>query len=188
MGKGRDAQGARFGANGGHARGSQTGGAGIAAAGKCEDEPVATTAVTAGMKQLRKGQGKMRRRGEGPCGCLDFTGVWSFDFAGQPVVQTGTVTISERDGIIIVTRNFIYEGANETFFYRDVIDTENKATIHTAKDVKSKTKWDHDILRVTTTQPGSVTTESYSLAADGTMMVSVVRPDHKPIALFLERK
>ncbi len=81
------------------------------------------------------------------------------DFAGQPVVQTGTVTINEREGIIIVTRSFMYEGANETFFYRDVIDTENKATIHTAKDVKSKTKWDHDILRVTTTQPGSVTTE-----------------------------
>ena len=121
-------------------------------------------------------------------------GTWTLvparsDFAGQPVVQTGTVTINEREGIIIiVTRSFMYEGANETYFYRDVIDTENKATIHTAKDVKSKTKWDHDILRVTTTQPGSVTTESYSLAADGTLMVSVVRPEHKPIALFFERK
>ena len=78
---------AGVGANGGHAGGSQTGGAGIAAAGKREDEPVATTAVTAGMKQLRKGQGKMSRRGEGPCGCLDFTGVGSFNFAGQPVVE-----------------------------------------------------------------------------------------------------
>jgi len=112
-------------------------------------------------------------------------GTWTLipaksDFAGQPVVQTGTVTISERDGIIIVTRNFIYEGANETFFYRDVIDTENKATIHTAKDVKSKTKWDHDVLKVTTTQSGAVTLESYSLSTDGTMMVSVVRPASKP--------
>ena len=98
------------------------------------------------------------------------------------------MTINEREGIIIVTRSFMYEGANETFFYRDVIDSENKATIHTAKDVKSKTKWDHDILRVTTTQPGSVTTESYSLGADGAMMVSVVRPEHRPIALFFERK
>ena len=120
-------------------------------------------------------------------------GTWTLvparsDFAGQPVVQTGTVTISEREGIIIVTRSFMYEGANETFFYRDVIDTENKATIHTAKDVKSKTKWDHDILRVTTTQSGSITTESYSLGADGVMMVSVVKPEHKPIALFFERK
>jgi hypothetical protein len=120
-------------------------------------------------------------------------GTWTLvparsDFGGQPVVQTGTVTINEREGIIIVSRSFMYEGANETFFYKDVIDTENKATIHTAKDVKSKTKWDRDILRVTTTQPGSVTTESYSLGADGIMMVSVLRPDHKPIALFFERK
>jgi len=120
-------------------------------------------------------------------------GTWTLvparsDFAGQPVVQTGTVTIEEREGIIIVSRSFMYEGANETFFYRDVIDTENKATIHTGKDLKSKTKWDHDVLRVTTTQPGSITSESYSLGADGTMMVSVVRPQHRLIALFFERK
>ena len=120
-------------------------------------------------------------------------GTWTLiparsDFAGQPVVQTGTVTINDREGIIIVTRSFVYEGANETFFYRDVTDTENKATIHSGKDLKSKTRWDHDVLKVTTTQPGSVTTESYSLGADGTMMVSVVRPEHKPIALFFERK
>jgi hypothetical protein len=120
-------------------------------------------------------------------------GTWTLvptrsDFAGQPVVQTGTVTIADREGIIIVSRSFVYEGANETFFYKDVTDTENKATIHTGKDLKSKTRWDHDVLRVTTTQPGSVTTESYSLAADGTMMVSVIRPEHKPIALFFERK
>ena len=62
-------------------------------------------------------------------------GTWTLvaaksDFAGQRVVQTGTVTINDREGIIIVTRSFVYEGANETFFYRDVTDTENKATIH----------------------------------------------------------
>jgi hypothetical protein len=120
-------------------------------------------------------------------------GTWTMvpaksDFASQPVVQTGTVTINDREGIIIVTRSFVYEGANETFFYRDVTDTENKATIHSGKDLKSKTKWDHDVLKVTTTQPGSVTTESYSLGAEGTMIVSVVRPEHRPIALFFERK
>ena len=120
-------------------------------------------------------------------------GTWTLvpaksDFAGQPVVQTGTVTIADREGIIIVSRSFVYEGANETFFYKDVTDTENKATIHAGKDLKSKTKWDHDVLRVTTTQPGSITIESYTLAADGTMMVSVVRPERKAIALFFERK
>jgi hypothetical protein len=75
---------------------------------------------------------------------------------------------------------FVYEGATETFFYSDVTDSEQNATIHTGKDLKSKTRW-HNILRVTTTQPGATTLEGYALAADGTMMVSVERPEHKPI-------
>ena len=120
-------------------------------------------------------------------------GTWTLvpaksDFAGQPVVQTGTVTIADRDGIIIVSRSFVYEGATETFFYRDVTDSEHNATIHTGKNLKSKTRWDHDVLKVTTTQSGAVTLESYTLAADGTMMVSVVRPEHKPITLVFQHK
>jgi hypothetical protein len=120
-------------------------------------------------------------------------GTWTLvpaksEFAGQPVVQTGTVTIKDREGIIIVSRSFVYEGATETFFYRDVTDSEHNATIRTGKDLKSKTKWDGDVLKVTTTQSGAVTLESYTLAADGTMMVSVVRPQRKPITLVFQRK
>ena len=120
-------------------------------------------------------------------------GTWTLvpaksDFAGQPVVQTGTVTIADREGIIIVSRSFKYEGATETFFYRDITDSEHNATIHTGKNLKSKTKWDHDVLKVTTTQSGVVTLESYALGADGTMTVSVERPDRKPITLIFEHK
>jgi len=120
-------------------------------------------------------------------------GTWTLvpsrsDFAGQPVVQTGTVTIADRDGILIVSRSFRYEGAIDTYFYRDITDAENNATIHTAKDLKSKTRWDHEVLKVTPTQAGAVTPESYTLAADGTMMVSVVRPEHKPITLVFQRE
>jgi hypothetical protein len=119
-------------------------------------------------------------------------GTWTLvpaksDFAGQPVVQTGTVTIADRQGIIIVSRSFVYQGATETFFYRDITDAENNATIHTGKDLKSKTRWDHDVLKVTTTQSGVATLESYTLAVDGTMMVNVVRPEHKPITLVFQR-
>ena len=120
-------------------------------------------------------------------------GTWTLipaesDFAGQPVVQTGTVTIKEREGIIIVSRSFVYEGAAETFFYSDITDSENNATIHTGKDLKSKTKWDHDVLKVTTTQSGAITLESYTLAADGTMLVSVERPEHKLITLVFQHR
>ena len=109
-------------------------------------------------------------------------------FAGQPVVQTGTVTISDRQGIIIVARSFVYTGAAETFFYKDITDAEDNATIHSGKDVKSKTRWDHDALKVTTTNAGAVTVETYTLAADGSMLVRVARPDHSSITLLFERK
>jgi len=120
-------------------------------------------------------------------------GTWTLvptksDFAGQPVIQTGTVTINERQGNITVSRSFAYEGATDTFFYRDLTDSENNATIHTGKDLKTKTRWDHDVLKVTTTQSGAITVESYTLAADGTMMVSVGKPEHKPITLVFQRK
>ena len=121
------------------------------------------------------------------------TGTWTLvpaksDFAGQSVVQTGTVTISDREGIIIVQRSFVYAGATETFFYKDITDAENNATIHSGKDVKSKTRWDHDVLKVTTTQSGEVTTESYSLAGDGTMLDTVVKPGQSPITLVFQRQ
>ncbi len=120
-------------------------------------------------------------------------GTWTLvptksDFAGQPVVQTGTVTINERQGIITVSRNFVYAGATETFFYRDMSDAENNATIHTGKDLKSKSRWDHDVLKVTTTQSGAITLESYSLAPDGSMLVSVVKPERKPITLVFRHE
>jgi uncharacterized protein YdeI (BOF family) len=120
-------------------------------------------------------------------------GTWTMvpaksDFAGQSVVQSGTVTITARDGIIAVQRNFVYEGAAETFFYRDITDAENNATIHSGKDLKSKTRWDRDVLKVTTTNYGAITVESYTLARDGAMTVNVVRPDRQPITLVFQRQ
>jgi hypothetical protein len=120
-------------------------------------------------------------------------GIWTLapansDFAGQSVVQTGTVTISERQGIIIVARSFRYEGATETFFYKDITDAEDNATIKTGKDLKSKSHWDHDVLKVTTTISGAVTLESYALGPDGALTVTVVRPQQKPITLAFQRQ
>jgi len=99
------------------------------------------------------------------------------------------VTINERQGITVVSRSFVYEGATETFFYRDSTgNSRNSTTVHTGKNLKTKTKWDDGVLKVTTTDSGVVTLESYSLAADGTMSVSVVRPEQKLITLVFHRK
>jgi hypothetical protein len=123
----------------------------------------------------------------------ELNGTWTMlpaksDFAGQPVVQTGTVTIHDSDGDIVVSRSFKYEGATESFFYRDSMDGEHGDTFHSGKDLKSRTTWEHNVLTVKTTQSGAVTVESYSLAADGTMIDSVTRPGHKPIVLVFQRQ
>lgn len=122
-------------------------------------------------------------------------GTWTLepaksDFAGQPAMQSGTITIKtgDHDDVIIIERSFAYDGATQTVFYTDSIGTENNSTIHNGKDLKTKTKWDHDVPKVTTTTPGGITLESYSLAADGSMIVNVVKPESKPITLVLERK
>lgn len=120
-------------------------------------------------------------------------GAWTLlpaksDFAGQPVVETGSVTINDHEGVTVVSRSFVYQGATETFFYNDSTGSEFGGTVHMGKDMKTKTRWDHDVLKVTTTREGAVTLESYSLAPDGSMTVSVERPDHKTFALVFERK
>jgi hypothetical protein len=69
-----------------------------------------------------------------------------------------------------------------------MIDSENNATIHDGKELKTKARWDHDVLKVTTTVSGAVTLETYTLATDGTMIVNVVRPESKPIILVFQRK
>ena len=84
--------------------------------------------------------------------------------------------------------NFVYKSTTETFYYSDMTDADRGATIHTGKDLKSKSRWDHDVLKVTTTQSGAITLESYTLAADGTMTVNVVRPAHTPITLVFQHE
>jgi hypothetical protein len=120
-------------------------------------------------------------------------GTWTLlptrsNFSGQSVVQSGTVTINDREGQITVERHLVYQGADETFFYNDMTDGRRNDTFHSGKDFKSKTGWDHDVLKVTTTLSGAVTVESYSLADDDIMTVNVEGREHKSITLVFERK
>jgi hypothetical protein len=122
-----------------------------------------------------------------------FNGSWTLlpsrsDFAGQPVVQSGKVTIFDHEGNTSVTREFTYEGGGQTWFYKDNVSSEHNASIHEGKDLKSKTTWDHDRLKITTTQPEGITVETYSIGDDGTMTANVLRPGKPPVELLFERK
>ena len=110
------------------------------------------------------------------------------DFGGQPTLQTGTVTINDREHNITVSRNFTYDGANETFSYSFSTDGRENSTIHQGKAFKSKAKWDDNVLKVTTTQNDVTVVERYSLEPDGSMKLMIERPSHRMISLFFQRQ
>lgn len=119
-------------------------------------------------------------------------GTWSLeptrsDFEGQPAIQTGTVTINDREHNIYISRNFTYDGAKETFEYNSSIDGRENSTIHRGEAFKSKAKWEGDTLKVTTTEKGATTVERYSLQPDGSLMLVVERPERRVITLFFQR-
>lgn len=108
------------------------------------------------------------------------------EFHGEPAIQTGTVTIDDREGNISVSRNFDYgqvgRSASSTF------DTDARAkTSIKEPGFKSKTEWKGDVLQVRTTQDGVTAVERYRLLDDGTMVLTVDRPGHASEALFFRR-
>ena len=101
------------------------------------------------------------------------------EFAGEPVIQTGTVTINDREHNIYISRNFTYEGQNQTVNYSFSTDGRENSSIYEGKAFKSKAKWEGDELKVTSMQDNVTTAERYSLSGDGTMMLIVERPGHR---------
>ncbi len=120
-------------------------------------------------------------------------GTWTLmptrsDFRGEPAIQTGTVTINDRDRNIYISRNFNYDSPNQTASYSFTTDGHESATIRQGKTFKTKAKWDDKVLRVITTGDDVTETELYSLAPDGMLMLVVERPGHPPLTLYFQRQ
>ena len=83
----------------------------------------------------------------------NLNGTWNLiptrsDFAGQPAIETGTVTINDREHNIYVSRNFSYDGKRDMFSYSFSTDGRENSTIHNGQAFKSKARWDGDVLKV----------------------------------------
>lgn len=123
----------------------------------------------------------------------DLNGNWKLiparsDFAGQPAIETGTVTINDREHNIYVDRSFTYDGGNQTTSYNFSTDGRENSTIRNGKAFKSKAKWDGDVLVVHTTQDDQSVVERYSMDPDGTMSLVVERSGRAPVLLYFERQ
>jgi hypothetical protein len=110
------------------------------------------------------------------------------DFAGQPMLQTGTVTINDREHHIYVSRSFNYDGDTGGFSYSFSTDEAENSTVRNGKTFKSKASWDGDVLKVKTTQGTDTTVERFSLGSAGFLTLVVDRPDHRPLTLVFERQ
>ena len=110
------------------------------------------------------------------------------NFAGEQVLETGTVTISDREHHIYISRTFNYDSANGGFDYNFTTDGNENSSIKNGKSFKSKAKWEGGVLKVKTTRDGLVTTEQFSLTNDGLLMLMVERPNHQAETLLFQRQ
>ena len=120
-------------------------------------------------------------------------GTWNLvpaesEFGGEPAIQTGSVTINDREHNITVTRSFSYDSADQSLSYSFSTDGRENATIREGKSFKSKAKWDGDVLKVTTTADNVTTVEHFTLGADGAMRLMVQRGDHHARTLVFHRQ
>jgi hypothetical protein len=110
------------------------------------------------------------------------------EFNGEPMIQSGTVTIGYRDRNIYISHDYVFDGKNVTVSYQTSMDGRVNSSIRDGQAYKTKAKWEGDELKVTSTQATLTTVEHYRLNPDGTLAVTVDRPEHPTVTLFFERE
>jgi hypothetical protein len=122
----------------------------------------------------------------------ELNGTWQLlpsrsELNGEPAIKTGVVTIRDREGNIYVSRNFDFDAENRSLTASFSTDSRAGASIK-EPGLKSKMKWDGDVLKVTTNQNGVTTVERYSLLGDGSMMQQVERTGHPSETFYFQRQ
>jgi len=123
----------------------------------------------------------------------ELNGTWKLiptrsELAGEPAIQTGTLKINDRQHNISISRNFTFDGENQSVSYSFDTDARENTSIREGKTFKSKATWEDNELAVVTTQDNLTTAERYRLLGDGTLMLTVDRPGHRSIHLYFERE
>jgi hypothetical protein len=122
----------------------------------------------------------------------ELNGTWSLvpakcQFGGEPALQTGTVTIYDRENNVYVSESYTYEDAGRSISYSFDADAPRNASI-SAPNLKRKAKWDGNVLKLISTKDNATTVERFSLAGDGSLILTVDRPSHTPETLVFQRQ
>ena len=106
---------------------------------------------------------------------------------GGDTLVGGLVTIYDREHNIYISERFSYEDNERTVTYKYSTDGPLNESVDSG-DVKSKAKWDGDVLVVRFTQNGLPTTERYRVASDGSLVMTRDKPGHPPETLVFARQ
>ena len=117
-------------------------------------------------------------------------GTWTLvpsqsNFGSNPAIESGRITIASQGDTTTVTRSFKYSEGGEEVFYRDMTQSQDNAA---AGDLKSETSWSGEMMKVSTVRGNANVTETYSLAPDGNLVVTVAHGDQAPVTLVFTRK
>jgi hypothetical protein len=108
---------------------------------------------------------------------------------GQRAIETGSVTINDREGNIYVSRSFTLDDPNGSVTTSFDTDARHGTSIKDKDHTfRSKAKWDGDVLKVNTVHEGVTTVERYSLLDDGSMLLQVERTGHPAEMLYFQRQ
>jgi len=110
------------------------------------------------------------------------------EFNGEPMIQSGTLTIGYRDRNIYISHDYVFDGKNVTVSYQTSMDGRVNSSIREGQTYKTKAKWEGDELKVTSTQGALTTLEHCRLGPDGTLAITVARPDRPTVTLLFERE
>jgi hypothetical protein len=105
-----------------------------------------------------------------------------------PEIKAATITITDREHNIYISRNFTYDDARQTMSYSFTTDSREEASIRQGKTFKSKAKWDGNVLKVTTIQDNVTEREQYSLRPDGLLMLVIERLGNPPLTLYFQHQ
>lgn len=107
---------------------------------------------------------------------------------GAPEIKTATITITDREHNIYISRSFTHEDSSQSVWHSFTTDSREDASIRQGRNFKSKAKWDGNVLKVTTIRDNVTEHEQYSLRPDGLLMLMIERPGHPPLTFYFQHQ
>jgi hypothetical protein len=123
----------------------------------------------------------------------DLNGTWNLipgrsQLNGEPVVETGTITIRDHSGKIYFSQHLSYANPTESLSAGFTLEGRKNMVLQQSPTFSGTAGWENGSLLVSTTDDGRTSNERLTLQPDGVLMLNFEQPGHQPVTLFFERR